>query len=229
MEKTDSLAIKLFGKSFERYAFFRILLFGIGLVTLIIMLIFAPQIDSLNIDTMTDAELFEGGLFFWGIILLNLIFVLAILGFIILGFFVKYLIQLQKVSIKTSSIFLRNIFVSEILRSMVWMTYLIFLGSESRIPSFILNSISAGISVFLITQLKRWVGYFGDYQLKPSEVIPLHSYLKIWLICIFSFICLSFLQIFIDGLFLILLVCGLLLLISVVIWFFGKKIIWLFL
>ncbi|MHA1511039.1 MAG: hypothetical protein ACTSRX_04895, partial [Promethearchaeota archaeon] len=195
---------------------------------LVIMLIFSPQIESLDIDTMTDAELFEEGLFLWGIILIILIFALAILGFIVLGMFIKYLIQLQKVSIKTSSIFLRNIFISEILRSMVWMTQLIFLGSESRIPSFILNSISAGISVYVITQLKKWVGYFGDFQLKPSEVIPLQSYLKIWLICIISFICLSFLQVFIDGLFLILLACGLLLLISVVLWFFGKKIIWLF-
>ena len=229
MEKTDLLAIELFGKKFERYAFFRMILFGVGLVTLLIMLIFSPQIESLDIDTMTDAELFEEGLFLWGIILIILIFALAILGFIVLGMFIKYLIQLQKVSIKTSSIFLRNIFISEILRSMVWMTQLIFLGSESRIPSFILNSISAGISVFLITQLKRWVGYFGDYQLKPSEVFPLHSHVYAPALFKFSFICLSFLQIFIDGLFLILLVCGLLLLISVVIWFFGKKIIWLFL
>jgi len=228
MEKTDSSTIKLLGKSFERYAFFRILLFGIGLVTLIIMLIFAPQIESLNIDTMTDAELFEGGLFFWGIILLILIFALAILGFIILGFFVKYLIQLQKVSIKTSSLFLRNIFVSEILRSMVWMTQLIFLDSVSRIPLNILNSISAGISVYEIILFKKWVGFFGDYGLKPSEIIPLQTYLKIWQICIISFICLSFLQIFIDGLFLTILACGLLIVISVVLWLFGKKIIWLF-
>jgi len=228
MEKSDLSTIRLFGKKFERYAFFRILLFGIGLVTLLIMLIFAPQIVSLDIDTMTDAELFEGGLLFWGIILLILIFALAILGFIVLGMFVKYLIQLQKVSIKTSSIFLRNIFVSEILRSMVWMTQIIFLDSVSRIPLFILNSVSAGISIYEIILFKKWIDFFGDYGFKPSEIAPLHSYLKIWQICIISFICLSFLQIFIDGLFLTLLACGILLLISGVVWLYGKKIIWLF-
>jgi len=155
-------------------------------------------------------------------------FFLSIIRFIVLWMFVRYVIQLQKVTIKTSSIYLRNIFVCEILRSMLWMTQLIFLSSVTRIPLYILNSISAGISVFVIIQFKKWVGFFGEYGLKPSEVIPLQPYLKIWQICIISFICLSFLQIFFDELFLILLACGLLLLISVVLWFFGKKIIWLF-
>lgn len=224
----EEKAIKLFGKKLERYAFFRIILFALCLVTLLIMLIISPQIESLDVDIMTDAELFEGGLFFWGVILLLLIFFLSIIGFIVLWMFVRYVIQLQKVTIKTSSIYLRNIFVCEILRSMLWMTQLIFLSSVTRIPLYILNSISAGISIFVIIQFKKWVGFFGEYGLKLSEVIPLQPYLKIWQICIISFICLSFLQIFFDELFLIILACGLLLLISVVLWFFGKKIIWLF-
>ncbi len=224
----EEKAIKLFGKKLERYAFFRIILFALCLVTLLIMLIISPQIESLDVDIMTDAELFEGGLFFWGVILLLLIFFLCIIGFIVLWMFVRYVIQLEKVTIRTSSIFLRNIFVCEILRSMLWMTQLIFLSSVTRIPLYILNSISAGISVFVIIQFKKWVSFFGKYGLKLSEVIPLQPYLKIWQICIISFICLSFLQIFFDELFLILLACGLLLLISVVLWFFGKKIIWLF-
>ena len=224
MEKT---AIKLFGKTIERYAFFRMIFFGVGLVTLLIVLIYSPQLESLDIDTMTDEELIANvSLFFGGIILLILIFILAIVGFIVLGMFVKYVIQLQKVTIKTASLFLRNIFVCEILRSIVWMTQLIFLNST--IPLYILNSISAGISVFVIIQFKKWVGHMGEYGLKSLEIIPLQSYLKIWQICIISFICLSFVQIFFDELFLIILACGLLLLISIVLWFFGKKIIWLF-
>ncbi len=224
----EEKAIILFGKTLERYAFFRIILFALGLVTLLITLIISPQLESLDVDVMTDAELFEGGLLFWGIILILLIFFLTIIGFIVLGMFVKYLVQLQKVAIKTTSLFLRNIFVCEILRSMVWMTQLIFLSSVTRIPLYILNSLSAGISIFVIIQFKKWVSYMGEYGLKPSEISPLQSYIKIWQICIITFICLSFLQIFIDELFLIILACGLLLLISVVLWFFGKKIIWLF-
>lgn len=226
MEKT---VIKIFGKKIERYAFFRIILFGIGLVTLLIVLIFTPQLESLNIDTMTDEELVSNlSLFLGGIILLILIFILAIVGFIVLGMFIKFLIQLWKVSLTTTSLFLRNIFVCEILRSMLWMTQLIFIDSVNRIPLYILNAISAGISVYVIIQFKKWVGYVGDCGIKDSEVTPLQSYLKIWQICIISFICLSFLQIFFDELFLIILACGLLLLISGVSWFFGKKIVWLF-
>ena len=90
MEKASLAAIVLFGKKFERYAFFRIIFFGIGLVTLLISLLISPEIESLNVDNMTDAELFSNGsLFFGAIILLIFIFGLSIIVFIVIGMFVK--------------------------------------------------------------------------------------------------------------------------------------------
>ncbi len=229
MEKASLAAIVLFGKKFERYAFFRIIFFGIGLVTLLISLLISPEIESLNVDNMTDAELFSNGsLFFGAIILLILIFGLSIIGFIVLGMFGKYLIQLKKASRTTSSLFLRNIFVCELSRVVIWVIQLFFIGSVTQIPLYALNCISAGISIYEITQFKKWVGYILDYDFKPSEIIPLQKYLKIWNLCIISFICLSFIQFFYDAFFLIILECCLLLVISVVLWFYGKKIIWLF-
>ena len=231
MGKKEFSEIELFGEKIERYAFFRIIFFGIALLTLIISSLVSPQIESLDIDNMSDAEFFsniKGALLFWMIILLILIFSLCIIGFIVLGMFGKYIVQLKNVSKATSSLFLRNIFVCELSRSGVWFIQLFFLGSVSQIPLFILNAISAGISVYVIIQFKKWVGYMIEDEFKPSEIAPLQLFLKIWQISIISFICLSFLQIFIDGFFLIILACGVLLLISVVLWFFGKKIIWLF-
>ncbi len=229
MEKTDLAAIELFGKKFERYAFFRIIFFGIGLGTLLILVLVSPELESLNLDDMTDAELLSSGsLFFWGIILLILIFGLSIIGFIVLWMFSRYLVQLKIVSKTTSSLFLRNIFVCELSRVVIWVFQLFFIGSVTQIPLYALNCISAGISLYEITQFKKWVGFMEDFDFKPSEIIPLQKYLKIWNICIISFICLSFIQFFYDALFLIILECCLLLVISVVLWFYGKKIIWLF-
>lgn len=224
----EKKAIKLFGKTIERYAFFRIILFGIGLVTLLISLIVTPQIETLDFDSLTDADLFEGSIFFWSIVLLLLIFAFTIIGFIVIGMFGKYLVQLIKVSKTTSSLFLRNILICELFRVIILIIQLFFLGSASQIPIYALNCSSLGISVYEITQFKKWVGFLGDYKLNPEEIISLQTYLKIWNICIISFIGLSFIQFFYDEFFLIILECVLIIVISVVLWLFGKKIIWFF-
>ena len=118
--------IDVFGKKLTKYAYYRMIFFGIALLTLIISFNLLPQLEGVNIYNMSDAE-FEAfigdDLILW-IGLLVLIFFLAIIGAVVLVMYVKYVIQLKTVSDGTSSLYLRNIFLSELIRPVMWIIQL---------------------------------------------------------------------------------------------------------
>lgn len=233
MKKKELLVISKCGKKIERYAFFRMIFFGVGTITLIIATIVSPQIESFNLDNMSESELFsniEGSLFFWMIILLLLIFAIVILGFVVLGMFSRYVFQLKKVIQETASRYLRNIMICEISRPIIWIVQLFLIGKWNNIPLYLLNCVSLAISIFIVVHYKKWVLTFSDYELKLTDYSSLLTNLQIWMYAGGIFILISLIQIvgLWDGLFLFVVEAILLLLISISLWFFGKKVEWLF-
>jgi hypothetical protein len=168
---------------------------------------------------------------------LVLILFLAISGVTVFVLYILYVIQLKNVSNSESSRYLRNILMCELLRPVVWAVQLTFLDGMHQSGFQLLNCVSGGISIFVIIQFKKWVESFQDNRIRSSGVTPLHSFLTIWLICIFSFSLVSLFQgigIFIqiigefNGIFLVIIECALLLVISLILWMFGKKLVSLF-
>lgn len=236
MTRTD---IKLFGKKLTKYAYYRMIFFGIASLTLIISFNLLPKLEGVDIGSMSDAEFtaFIGDDFILYIGLLVLILFLAISGVAVFVFYILYVIQLKNVSNSESSRYLRNILMCELLRPVVWAVQLTFLDGMHQSGFQLLNCVSGGISIFIIIQFKKWVESFQDYRIRSSGVTPLQSFLTIWLICIFSFSLVSLLQgigIFIqiigefNGLFLVIVEAALLLVISLILWLFGKKLVELF-
>ena len=102
MTRTD---IESFGKKLTKYAYYRMIFFGIALITLIISFDLLTKLENVNIYSMNDEEFsaFIGEDFFIWMLLLVLIFFLVIVGAIVFGMYVKYIIQLRKVSSTTSN------------------------------------------------------------------------------------------------------------------------------
>lgn len=236
MTRTD---IKLFGKKLTKYAYYRTIFFGIASLTLIISFNLLPKLEGVNISSMSDTEFtaFIGDDFILYIGLLVLILFLAISGVTVFVLYILYVIQLKNVSNSESSRYLRNILMCELLRPVVWAVQLTFLDGMHQSGFQLLNCVSGGISIFVIIQFKKWVESFQDNRIRSSGVTPLHSFLTIWLICIFSFSLVSLFQgigIFIqiigefNGIFLVIIECALLLVISLILWMFGKKLVSLF-
>ena len=231
--------IDLFGKKLTKYAYYRMFFFGIALLTLIISFNLLPQLEGVNITAMSDAEFsafISDDLLLW-IALLLLIFFLAILGAVVIVMYVKYVIELKHVSDGTSSRFLRNIFVSELIRPVMWIFQLTLLDGMHQSGFQLFNVVSGGISFYVIIMFKKWVDTFQDYRISGSVVPRLRSLLNIWMICISAFSLASLLQGFglflqiigeFNGLFLVIVECALLLVISLVLWLFGKKLVSLF-
>jgi len=236
MTQTD---IKLFGKKWTKYAYYRMIFFGIASLTLIISFDLLPKLEGVNIGNMSDAEFtaFIGDDFILYIVLLVLILLLAISGMAVFVLYVLYVIQLKNVSNSESSRYLRNILMCELLRPVVWVVQLTFLDGMHQSGFQLLNCVSGGISIFVIIQFKKWVDSFQDYRIKSSGVTPLRSYLIVWMICIIGFSLTSLLQglgLFLqiigefNGLFLVIVEAALLLVISLMLWMFGKKLVSLF-
>ncbi len=233
MKKTNFKVIASYGESLERYALFRIIFFGVGLIALVIALFVTPQIETLDINNMSDGEFFSaiaGSLLIWLILMLVLIFGVCIIGFVVLGLYGKYVIQLRNCMKITQSLFLRNVFICEALRPVLWVLQLFLIGSLNNVPLYLINCISMGVSLYEILQLRKWVGFFPDYEMKPSEFSSLRANLNIWMFSGIVFIAVSLIQVIglSEGLFLIIIEGGSLLTISVAVWYFGKKIAWLF-
>jgi hypothetical protein len=233
MKKTDFAAIEAYGEGLKKYAFFRMIFFGVGLITLVIGVILTPQIEILDINNITDGELLssiEGSLFIWLILILILIFAVTIIGFIVLGMFGKYVIQLKKAAQILGSRFLRNILICEVFRPAIWIVQLFFIGSLNNIPLYLFNCISMGLSLYSIDQLKKWIKFYPDYGIEPSEVDSILANLNVWMFSGIVFLGASFIQIigFFEGEFLLIIEGFSLLVISVAFWFYGKKIAWIF-
>ncbi len=130
MTKTD---IETFGKKLTKYAYYRMIFFGIALITLMISFDLLTQLENVNIGSMTDTEFsaFIGDDFFLWMLLLVLIFFLAIAGAIVFGMYVKYVIQLRKASSTTSNP-LHNIYVSELIQPVTWIIQIFLIGGMYR-------------------------------------------------------------------------------------------------
>ncbi|WP_371804304.1 hypothetical protein [Candidatus Lokiarchaeum ossiferum] len=233
MKKKEFSTISICGKAIEKYALFRIIFFGVGAITLFIATIISPQIESLNLDGMSDSELFsniEGSLFFWLIISLLLIFAVVILGFIVLGMFFRYIMRLKDVTKETASLYLRNILICELSRPIIWIIQLFLIGKWNNSLLYLLNCISLAISIYIAIQYRKWILLFSDYDLKLTAYSSILTYLQIWMLAGGTFIILSLIQLIglWTNLFLFVVEALLLLLISISLWFFGKKLDWLF-
>ncbi|MHA1745707.1 MAG: hypothetical protein ACTSWW_06890 [Promethearchaeota archaeon] len=231
--------IKLFGKKLTKYAYYRMIFFGLALLALIISFDLLPQLEGVNINSMSDAE-FEAfiadDITSW-ILLLIMIFLLAISGIAVIVLYILYVVQLSRVSDSESSHYLRNILLVELLRPVMWIIQLTFWNGMDQAEFQLLNCVSGGISIFVIIQFKTWVETFGNKRSSGSPITSLQSILSIWMISTIGFIFVSLLQglgLFLqiigefNGLFLVIIECSLLLVISFALWTFGKKIILLF-
>jgi len=229
-------SIELFGKKLTKYAYYRIIFFGIAVLALIISFNLLPKLEGVNITNLSDAEFdaFIGEDLVSWILMLIMIFFLAISGMAVLVLYILYVVQLRRVSDSESSLYLRNIFLGELFRPVMWIIQLTFLNGMDQAGFQLLNCVSGGISIFEIIQFKKWVETFGNKRSSDSAITSLQSALTIWMICIIAFVVASLLQGFgiflqvigeFNGLFLVIIECSLLLVISLVLWMFGKKLI----